>query len=575
MPKLTHINRRRCLPQWDHLSATRKVIHRPRHDTVPPPRVQPMGNHATQPTLVSTAIGTKLKISQPGDRYEKEANRVAKSVVRMPEPNVREQPALSKRLPRVDSQPECGDCYDRLHKNFLEREVGQELWPSKGALRGIPQGTPDLAARTSTLGLRGDGQPLPQSVRSFFEPRFGCDLSRVRIHTDTAASITASNMQARAYTFGRHMAFGNRQYAPSSVEGRHLLAHELAHVIQQGGGSDESLNSISSSETYIQRTSYTDNCNHAQLPSLHAAVFKSRTDMREVRDRLMERPLSQVVRDALWLAFRNASEDTAKRAHHILDVIYRRLPSATIDCEQETDSFYRSGCGDEEEGYTWHSPLIGAYGDIHVCMGIWPRLNEVRRSHIITHEGAHLFVGASDDGGYFEMHGCAETSSTASSPSETRLNNADSFACLVHYLTRTPPGVLSQWAADLSGSTQLQIAQDPQGVIDLDSNVTDSPRFEVNRASTGEPFFNPVISYRWIIADNADERYLMRNIFGALAYAYGEHEVTIIPARTRALLRSRAIRSARVLCRVRTPRVETRLLSIPVRFTSALWGRSI
>lgn len=83
--------------------------------------------------------------------------------------------------------------------------------------------------------LRGGGQPLPESTRSFFEPRFGHDFSRVRVHHDARAAESARAINARAYTRGRDIVFGAGQYAPGTSSGQRLLAHELTHVIQQRG----------------------------------------------------------------------------------------------------------------------------------------------------------------------------------------------------------------------------------------------------------------------------------------------------------------------------------------------------
>lgn len=81
--------------------------------------------------------------------------------------------------------------------------------------------------------LRSAGQPLDKSTRAYFEPRFGYDLSRVRIHSDRQSAESARNVDALAYTVGSHVVFGAGQFAPASHRGRELLAHELAHTIQQ------------------------------------------------------------------------------------------------------------------------------------------------------------------------------------------------------------------------------------------------------------------------------------------------------------------------------------------------------
>ena len=81
--------------------------------------------------------------------------------------------------------------------------------------------------------LHSQGQPLDATTRSFMEPLFGHDFSRVRVHTDTKAAESAKALDALAYTVGRNIVFGPGQFAPGTIGGRQLLAHELTHVVQQ------------------------------------------------------------------------------------------------------------------------------------------------------------------------------------------------------------------------------------------------------------------------------------------------------------------------------------------------------
>lgn len=83
--------------------------------------------------------------------------------------------------------------------------------------------------------LRSPGKPLDNEIRTFMEPRFGHDFSRVRIHTDEKAVESARAVNALAYTVGRHVVFGAGQFAPGTDATRKLLAHELTHVVQQEG----------------------------------------------------------------------------------------------------------------------------------------------------------------------------------------------------------------------------------------------------------------------------------------------------------------------------------------------------
>jgi hypothetical protein len=84
--------------------------------------------------------------------------------------------------------------------------------------------------------LRGKGQPLAETVRAFFEPRFGYNFSQVRVHTDVKAADTAQAMNARAYTIGQDVVFGAGQYTIGTSDGRWLLSHELTHTLHQKNG---------------------------------------------------------------------------------------------------------------------------------------------------------------------------------------------------------------------------------------------------------------------------------------------------------------------------------------------------
>jgi hypothetical protein len=112
-----------------------------------------------------------------------------------------------------------------------------------------PVVTPAFESRLDCMDGRGQG--LNQSVRSFFEPRLGYDLSSVRIHTDGWAHGMARDVQARAFTVGHHVVFGEGYYAPDTTEGRHLIAHELIHTIQQRAVSAKRTPAITTAPTSI------------------------------------------------------------------------------------------------------------------------------------------------------------------------------------------------------------------------------------------------------------------------------------------------------------------------------------
>lgn len=156
----------------------------------------------------------KLSISQPGDFYEQEADRVADLVMRMPEPALQRQCVAC-----AAGGPLCQAC---------EEESGTVSRKTKGGEGGeVPLSVQSV--------LHSPGLPLTQATRAFFEPRFGQDLSHVRIHTGAMASQSAQEVNALAYTVGSHVVFGAGRYAPGTSDGQRMLAHELTHVVQQAG----------------------------------------------------------------------------------------------------------------------------------------------------------------------------------------------------------------------------------------------------------------------------------------------------------------------------------------------------
>jgi hypothetical protein len=157
------------------------------------------------------ALQPKLAIGRSDDPSEREADHVAERVMRMPEPS-----AAHGLLQR-----KCASC---------EEEDKVQRKTSGNSMNGAapPPVVHDV--------LRTPGQPLDVSTRGFMERRFGYDFGDVRIHTEALASQSAEAVAARAYTVGSNIAFRQGEYAPGTTAGKSLLAHELAHVVQQGSG---------------------------------------------------------------------------------------------------------------------------------------------------------------------------------------------------------------------------------------------------------------------------------------------------------------------------------------------------
>ncbi len=162
-------------------------------------------------------LQTKLKVNEPGDAYEREADRIAEQVLATP--------------------AHTGVSATPLH---IQRFSG----PSNGQMDAVP------ASVNHALASRG--RPLEPALRQDMEQRFGHDFSKVRVHTGAVAGQSAHDANANAFTMGRDVVFGAGQYAPGTNGGRRLIAHELTHVVQQGAG--QSINHVGPSHgEVIQR----------------------------------------------------------------------------------------------------------------------------------------------------------------------------------------------------------------------------------------------------------------------------------------------------------------------------------
>ena len=196
--------------------------------------------------VTAPRVQAKLRIGAPDDAYEREADRVADRVMRMPEPAVQrtcaaceqeqvqrqpleEEEEMLQTKPRL--QRMCAECEEeQLRRQPVEEEEEVQAKELPGQVPALDRG---LEGRLQAL--RGGGRPLAATERAFFEPRFGADFATVRLHTGGEAAQLARAVSARAFTVGREVVLGAGEYAPASAAGRRLLAHELTHVVQQSG----------------------------------------------------------------------------------------------------------------------------------------------------------------------------------------------------------------------------------------------------------------------------------------------------------------------------------------------------
>ncbi|MBS0446724.1 MAG: DUF4157 domain-containing protein [Proteobacteria bacterium] len=124
---------------------------------------------------------------------------------------------------------------DRIADRVLDGPAPAAAWRVQRDAAS-PGGTALAAPASVDRALAAPGRPLAPALRKDMEARFGHDFAQVRVHTDGLAAQSARDVDAQAYTVGHDVVFAAGRYRPGSAEGRRLIAHELTHVVQQGGG---------------------------------------------------------------------------------------------------------------------------------------------------------------------------------------------------------------------------------------------------------------------------------------------------------------------------------------------------
>ncbi len=205
-------------------------------------------NRITVHASSSLTIQPKLAVNAPGDEYEQEADAVADKIMQMPETASQDsnhaagntllhKPAnggevKEKEKNEEEEQPEPA-AQKMIQRKYAtggddDNDDDDERSRNKSSAKAIPLITPKVHQV-----LQSPGQPLDTETRSFMESRFGFNFSTVQIHNNAMAHQSARSINALAYTHQNNIVFGEGQYRPQTPDGKRLLAHELAHVVQQ------------------------------------------------------------------------------------------------------------------------------------------------------------------------------------------------------------------------------------------------------------------------------------------------------------------------------------------------------
>ncbi len=190
------------------------------------------------------AIQTKLKIGKSDDKYEREADRIAESLVNIPEnviqrsscPTcdeeddtermIRRKPILHPISPLIQPQID----YEEKETDFIKED--KEI-----IMKGVsprPRMTATDSISREINNTRGQGSGLPEGIRHYMEDSFGTSFSDVKVHTDYRSAGLNNRLNSKAFTIGQDIYFNKGYYSPNELKGKKLLAHELTHVVHQG-----------------------------------------------------------------------------------------------------------------------------------------------------------------------------------------------------------------------------------------------------------------------------------------------------------------------------------------------------
>jgi len=194
--------------------------------------------NSQKPVNSRALVQPKVKVHASDDHYEKEADQVADKVMNS------EKAAAPVRVSRISKAAQRKSNNSGATSTIQQKKVGKKY--SAGTLESTDSGPPVVNNDTTNHSLdkvldnqSSRGSPLPTAIRKQMESRMGADFSGVRVHTGNSSHEANTSIGARAFTNGNNIHFAKGEFNPASKSGQRLLAHELAHTMQQGAAPEK------------------------------------------------------------------------------------------------------------------------------------------------------------------------------------------------------------------------------------------------------------------------------------------------------------------------------------------------
>jgi hypothetical protein len=218
----------------------------------------------------SLLMKTQLSIGSTNDPQEQQADQTADNIMRMPE-----SPFVQRKCAACEHEEEK---ISRKTEPFIQKQGN-----------GSEGGTASESVTNQINATRGGGNRISENTLSFMESRFNTDFSGVKIHTDTNAVQMSRELNAQAFTVGSDIYFNSGKYSPESDSGRHLLAHELTHTVQQGGRIERKIQRTGETGTSVYQERVSSTTTSSGNPGVTEGTMERSEYTDETRTNLINR----------------------------------------------------------------------------------------------------------------------------------------------------------------------------------------------------------------------------------------------------------------------------------------------
>ncbi|GAB5400935.1 MAG: hypothetical protein Aureis2KO_25200 [Aureisphaera sp.] len=349
-------------------------------------------------------IQKKLKIGAVDDPMEAEADAMADQVIQQKEVAIPPAPNKGALV-----QKKCSSCEE---EELQKKPLAESITPLVQK-RSLSDGGNTVASEgisNQIAASRGQGSSMDKGTQNFMENSFGTDFSEVNIHTDSNAIQLSKSLNAQAFTVGNDIYFNEGKYNPSTTSGKHLLAHELTHTLQQSASIQQKMIQMTPAESRNRWNQLVTSVSH--VPDTD--------DRRSLGDRTITRFLEtqpgQNLVDELYAKFCNSTRCTSH-----LEVIFKDNIPSGVD---SAAGYFTPSTSGANQYQLYIKNVFPSNSSSRRLFGTWPGLppdysgpeiHEIRFYHndvesamasTLHHEATHvLFINDTTQRQYPTGHG--------------------------------------------------------------------------------------------------------------------------------------------------------------------------